>query len=95
MLVAGRQAGQRLLPALILLSSSAMAVEFTTNTTITSNQYTGEEIIVRGCALTIDCSGGNGSDASLLVRSNGVVTHPAGSENGLWLEFSGNVAVEP
>ncbi len=42
----------------------------------------------------IDCSGGVGSYASLLVRSNGVVTHPGGSENGLWLQFTGNVDIE-
>ncbi len=36
---------------LVLLTSSACAVEFTTNTTITSSQYSGEDIIVTGCTL--------------------------------------------
>ncbi|NLI00511.1 MAG: hypothetical protein GX446_13585, partial [Chthonomonadales bacterium] len=78
----------------ILLAPSVLAVEFTTNTTITSSDLNGEPIIVTGCTLTIDCSGGVGSYASLLVRSGGVVTHPAGSANGLWLQFSGDVTVE-
>ncbi|MBM3494221.1 MAG: hypothetical protein FJX72_07865, partial [Armatimonadetes bacterium] len=80
--------------ALVILSPAVLAVEFTTNTTITSSQYSGEAIIVTGCTLTIDCSGGKGWYASLLVRSNGNVTHPAGSDKGLWLGFTGPVEVQ-
>ena len=79
---------------LLLLVPWARAVEFTTDTTINSSDHAGEDLIVTGCTLTINCTGGRGSYRSLLVRSSGRVTHPAGSENGLWLTFSNDVQVD-
>ncbi|NLH98703.1 MAG: hypothetical protein GX446_04320, partial [Chthonomonadales bacterium] len=89
-------------PLLLLAAMGAMllcaaarvsAVEFTSNTTITSSQYSGEPIIVTGCTLTIDCALGPASFASILVRNNGMITHPAQGTNGLWIQVTGDVEI--
>lgn len=67
--------------ALALPLASAHAVLITTNTTIAvgNTTYDGQEIVVSNCTLTVN---GPHSFTSLLVTSNGVVTHtgdPAGT----------------
>jgi hypothetical protein len=78
---------------LLACAGVASAIEFTSNTSISSSAYAGEEIIVTGCILTIDCSGGPANYASMLVRSNGMVTHPAQAVNGLWLNVAGDAEI--
>lgn len=55
------------LVALAGLRMPAAAVTFTTDTTITSAQYVGQDIVVQGCTLTIDCSPGKGNYASITL----------------------------
>ncbi len=74
-------------------SMGARAIEFTSNTTISSSAYAGEDIIVTGCNLTIDCSGGPANYASILVRNVGMITHPAQGTNGLWINVAGDVEI--
>jgi len=78
---------------LVLLIPAARAVEFTSDATITSSLYTGHDTIVNHCTLTIDWGGGRGDCASLHIVHSGHVTHPAGSEGGLWLSVSGNATI--
>jgi len=83
-----------LVAALAMWGAPALCVEFTSNTTISSADYVGEPIIVTGCNLTVNCAGGPAHWASLLVRSNGMVTHTALGANGLWLEIAGDATIE-
>ncbi len=78
---------------LLFASGSARAIEFTTDTTIHSTDYPGQPIIVTGCTLTIDCTPGEGFYDSTLIRSSGVLTHPAGNANGLWLSIANDVTI--
>ena len=62
--------------ALALLTTAAHAAVFTTNATINigDTTYDGQDIVVSNCTLTVN---GPHSFTSLLVTSNGVVTHTA------------------
>ena len=62
--------------ALALLATAAHAAVFTNNTTIAvgNTNYDGQDIVVTNCTLTVN---GPHSFTSLLVMSNGVVTHTA------------------
>src|ERR1035437_10903604 len=62
--------------ALALLTTAAHAAVFTTNASIAIGvtTYDGQDIVVSNCTLTVD---GPHPFTSLLVTSNGVVTHTA------------------
>ena len=64
--------------ALVLHTTAALAVVFTSNTTIASSNttYDGLEIIVSGCTVTV-----NGTHAfdRLVVTNGGILTHPPAS----------------
>ena len=81
--------------------TSADTVTFTTDETIGCDNmmYEGDDIIVSGCIVTIDCAH---SFASLSVINGGIVTHaaggtvPGGAEDpvGMVLTITGNVLVD-
>ena len=81
--------------------SLADTVTFTTDATIGCDDmmYEGDDIIVSGCMVTIDCAH---SFASLSVINGGIVTHtaggtvPGGAEDpvGMVLTITGNVLVD-
>lgn len=71
----------------------AAGVTFTSDTTINTTQYVGQDIIVSGCTLTIDCSPGIGNYNSITLQS-ATLTHPPESANGLWLNIAGNVSID-
>jgi hypothetical protein len=83
--------------ALALHTTAALAVVFTSNTTLATGvtTYDGQPIIVSNCTLTVN---GPHSFTSLLVTSNGVVTHspaPAGeAANSLNLTIGQDATVE-
>src|SRR5208283_1707208 len=62
--------------ALALLTTAAHAAVFTTNATINigDTTYDGQDVVVSNCTLTVN---GPHSFTSLLVTSNGVITHAA------------------
>ncbi|MBN1510598.1 MAG: hypothetical protein JXB13_01155, partial [Phycisphaerae bacterium] len=63
--------------ALFWTATPVRAVTFTTNTQIacTDATYDGQDIVVDGCTLTVDC---DHAFNSLTVINGGVVTHTAG-----------------
>ena len=83
--------------ALVLHTTAALAIVFTNNTTVAvgNTTYDGQPIIVSNCTLTIN---GPHPFTSLLVTSNGVVTHspaPAGeAANSLNLTIGQDVTVD-
>jgi hypothetical protein len=83
--------------ALVLHTTSALAVVFTSNTTIAIGvtTYDGQDIVVSNCTLTVN---GPHSFASLLVTSNGLVTHspaPTGTAaNSLNLTIAQDATIE-
>lgn len=74
-----------------VLSLSAQAIIFTTDTTIsaTDTNYDGLGIVVINCTLTVD---GVHAFASLQILSGGLLTHPLDSA-GLNLAISGDAFV--
>ena len=82
-----------LLSLMIGTVAPAAGVTFTSDTTINTTQYVGQDIVVQGCTLTIDCSPGVGNYNSITLNF-GVLTHPPESANGLWLNIAGNVSID-
>ncbi|MCX6362200.1 MAG: Ig-like domain-containing protein [Armatimonadetes bacterium] len=76
---------------LMACAGPASAFEFTYSRTIGSNEYSGEDIIVTSCTVTIDCSSGFTNYRSLLVRNGGRIRT---STQTLLLGVTGDATVE-
>lgn len=99
LVVQGAHRSARRVSASLALALAAVfawsgTVTFSSNTTITSSEYAGDDIVVNACVVTINCAGGPTNYRSLTINSGGMVTHPAASAAGLRLGTTQGIVVQ-